>query len=105
MTEAVAPPDKMVEVAGLAAAIADRILEQHEADTAIPPDQFRMLIRAARMLLDNGVPWPPAVEHVIMEVAKRVEAAKAVPAEAVAETRDDEVVVSLTRTLGAKNQS
>jgi hypothetical protein len=48
-------PEKMAEVSGLAAAIANRILEQHEAGTSIPPEQFTMLVRAARMLLDNGV--------------------------------------------------
>ncbi|GJD57456.1 hypothetical protein MTDSW087_00925 [Methylobacterium dankookense] len=36
-----------------------------------------MLVRAARMLLDNGVLWPPNVEHLIMEVAERVGQAKA----------------------------
>lgn len=69
--------DKMVEVAGLAARIADHILEQNAAGTRIPPEQFTMLVRAARMLLDNDVPWPASVEYVIMEVAKRVEQAKA----------------------------
>lgn len=73
MTDTSAPPDKMAEVAGLAAAIADHILAQNAAGTRIPPEQFTMLVRAARMLLDNGVPWPPNVEHLIMEVAKRVE--------------------------------
>jgi hypothetical protein len=70
------PPNKMAEVAGLAAAIADRILDQHEAGTSIPPEQFRMLVRAARMLLDNDVPWPPSVAYLVMEVARRVEEAK-----------------------------
>ena len=37
-------PNKMAEVAGLAAGIADRILEQHEADMSIPPEHFRMLV-------------------------------------------------------------
>ncbi|MCJ2067303.1 hypothetical protein MKK75_00510 [Methylobacterium sp. J-030] len=63
----------MAEVAGLATAIADRILEQQEAGSRISPEQFRMLVRVARMLLDNGVPWPPSVENVIKEVAKRVQ--------------------------------
>ena len=105
MTEAIAQPDKMAEVAGLAAAIADRILEQHEADIAIPPDQFRMLVRAARMLLDNGVPWPPVVERVIMDVAKRVEEAKSAAAQAVGGTGNDDVVVNLTPAFSAQHRS
>ncbi|WP_144760748.1 hypothetical protein [Methylobacterium dankookense] len=67
----------MAEVAGLASAIADHILAQNAAGTRIPPEQFTMLVRAARMLLDNGVLWPPNVEHLIMEVAERVGQAKA----------------------------
>jgi ABC-type oligopeptide transport system substrate-binding subunit len=80
--------EKMAEVAGLAAAIADRILEQNEAGTSIPPEQFRMLVRAARMLLDSDVPWPPSVAYVVLEVARRVEEAQPV-------SRGDDVVVHL----------
>lgn len=65
----------MAEVARLAAMIADRILQQNAAGEPIPPDQFVMLVRAARALLDNDVPWPASVEYVITEVAKRVEPA------------------------------
>lgn len=64
---------KMTEIAGLASEIADRILEQHEAGISIPPVQFRMFVSAARMLLDNGLPWPPSVEHLVLEVERRVE--------------------------------
>ncbi|ACB23267.1 hypothetical protein ABID82_006277 [Methylobacterium sp. PvP062] len=88
------PPNKMAEVAGLAAAIADHILAQHEAGTTIPPDQFRMLVSAARMLLDNGVPWPPSVTYLVMEVARRVEEAEPPP-------KGDEVVEQLTQALDA----
>ena len=70
-------PDRMVEVSGLAAAIADRILEQHDAGTSIPPEHFYMLVKAAQMLEDNAVPWPPSVERVVTEVAKRVEVGEA----------------------------
>lgn len=101
MTEASGQPHKMAEVAGLAAAIADRILEQHEAGMTIPPEQFRMLIHAARMLLDNGVPWPPSVEYIVMEVAKRVEEAKASATAAGSGSQGDDVIVNLTRALGA----
>jgi hypothetical protein len=97
-------PDKMAEVAGLAAAIADRILDQHEAGASIPPEQFRMLVRAARMLLDNGVPWPPSVEHVVMEVARRLQDAE-VPSTEAAPSKGDDVVVHLTRSLGAAKRS
>ena len=91
------PPNKMAEVAGLAAAIADRILEQHEAGTSIPPEQFRMLVRAARMLLDNDIPWPPSVTFLVMEVARRIEEAKP-------PSTGDGVVVHLAHALDATNR-
>lgn len=92
------PPNKMAEVAGLAAAIADHILGQHEAGTTIPPEQFRMLVSAARMLLDNGVAWPPSVTYLIMEVARRVEEAEPPP-------KGDQVVAQLTQALDAARPS
>lgn len=98
MTSGSGQSDKMAEVAGLAAAIADRILEQHEAGTSIPPEQFTMLVRAARMLLDNGVQWPPSVEYLVMEVAKRVEGAEPT-------TKGDSVVVHLERALTSTKRS
>ncbi|WP_244514097.1 hypothetical protein [Methylobacterium sp. UNC378MF] len=88
----------MAEVAGLAAAIADHILSQHQAGTTIPPEQFRMLVSAARMLLDNGVAWPPSVTYLVMEVARRVEEAEPPP-------RGDEVVAQLTQALDAARPS
>ncbi|KST60051.1 hypothetical protein AO398_04055 [Methylobacterium sp. GXS13] len=96
-----AEPDKVAEVARLATAIADRILAQNAAGTTIPPEQFTMLVRAARMLLDNGVAWPPAVEHVLMEVARRIEQAEAVSDVAPAASEGDDAVVHLTQFLGA----
>lgn len=90
------PPNKLAEVAGLAAAIADRILEQHEAGATIPPEQFRMLVSAARMLLDNDVPWPPSVTYLVMEVARRVAEDEPAP-------KDQDVAMHLTTSLdGAK---
>lgn len=32
-----------------------------------------MFVRAAQMLLDNELPWPPAVERLVLESAKRIE--------------------------------
>lgn len=67
-------PQKMAEIAGLAASLAERIFEKHQAGISIPPELFRMLVRAARILLDNGVPWPPVVELLVTEVGRRVAA-------------------------------
>lgn len=94
MSDDARQPNELAQVDGLAAAIADRILEQHASGISIPPEKFRMLIRAARMLLDNGVPWPQSVEYVVMEVAKRAEDAKA-------GSEGDDVVAHLTQALNA----
>ncbi|MCJ2050390.1 hypothetical protein [Methylobacterium sp. J-070] len=105
MTEPGGQPDKMAEVAVLAAAIADRILDQHEAGVPIPPEQFRMLVRAARMLLDNGVLWPSSVEYVVMEVAKRVDAIRAAASGQAAALSGDDVVMHLTQALDTRKRS
>jgi hypothetical protein len=85
--------EKMSEIAGLATAVADRIFEQQEAGTPIPPEHFRMFVRAAQMLLDNELPWPPAVERLVLEFAKRVEEIETVS--------QDDNVVQLTRHRGS----
>jgi hypothetical protein len=98
VTDPAVPPEKLTEVAGLATALADRILEQHAAGTTIAPNQFHMLVNATRMLQDNGVPWPPSVELVLMEVARRAEQAEVVSA-------GDDVVANLTQALSAMKRS
>ncbi|AYO84190.1 hypothetical protein WYO_2925 [Methylobacterium sp. GXF4] len=105
MTGSHAEPDKVAEVARLATAIADRILEQNAAGTTIPPEQFTMLVRAARMLLDNGAPWPASVDQVVMEVAKRIEQDEARPDHGPAASEGDDAVTHLTRFLGAVKRS
>jgi hypothetical protein len=94
-------PDKLAEVARLATAIADRILQLNAAGTTIPLEQFNMLVRAARMLQDNGAPWPLSVEQVLMEVAKRIEHTEAEPEVASAPSEGDEAVVHPSQFLGA----
>ncbi|MGH1587944.1 hypothetical protein ACRBEV_05825 [Methylobacterium phyllosphaerae] len=84
--------EKMAEIAGLATAIADRIFEQQEIGAPIHPEHFRMFIRAAQILLDKELPWPPAVERLILEFAKRVEDIKP--------TSCGDNVVQLTRPQG-----
>jgi hypothetical protein len=77
-------PNRMAEIAGLAASLADRILEKQEAGTSIPPELFRMLVQAARILHDNGVAWPPSVDFLVMEVGRRIEAEEAGPGDGAA---------------------
>jgi hypothetical protein len=62
----------MAEIAGLAASMAALIVEKQVEGKPITPELFRHLVRAAQILLDNGVPWPPSVELVVSEVGRRV---------------------------------
>lgn len=96
--------NKMAEVAGLAAGIADRILQQHEAGTSIPPEHFRMLVQAARMLLDNGVQWPLSVAYLVTEVERRIEEAEAAASDASTGRKGDNVVELLAKGLSKKKR-
>ena len=62
----------MAEIAGLAASMAALIVEKQVEGETIAPELFQHLVRAAQILLDNGVPWPPSVELVVSEVGRRV---------------------------------
>ena len=104
MTETGDQPNKMAEVAGLAAGIADRILQQHEAGTSIPPDHFRMLVQAAGMLLHNGVPWPPSVAYLVTEVEKRIEEAEAPASDPSTGRKGDNVVELMAQGLSTKKR-
>ncbi|MCJ2123145.1 hypothetical protein [Methylobacterium sp. J-077] len=99
MTDADAPPDKLAEVAGLATALADRILDQHVAGTTIQPKQFYMLVQATQVLQDKGVAWPPSVELVLTEIAKRADQAEGAPGDTEAGGNGDDVVVHMSQFL------
>lgn len=71
MTSSVVKPNKMTEIASLAALIATSIVEKQIEGSLIPPEHFRLLVRAAQILLDNEVSWPPSVDIVLSEVSKR----------------------------------
>jgi hypothetical protein len=100
VTDADVPPDKLAEIAGLATALADRILDRHVAGTSIQPKQFHMLVKATRMLQDNGVAWPPSVELVLMQIAKRAEQAEGFGGSTESGSSGAGVVVHMTQFLG-----
>ena len=105
MTDTNAPPDKLAEVAGLATALADRMLDQHVEGTRIQRKQFHMLVKATRMLQDNGVAWPPSVELVLMQIAKRAEQAEGFGGSTESGASGDGVVVHMTQFLGDVKRS
>ena len=97
MTRAEGQPDKLGEVARLATLIAERILEAQITGRQIPPDQFTALVDAARLLEEQGLPWPPLVEEVLYEAGKRFSEAEAAPKTADLDPEDNGALAGLPR--------
>ena len=98
MTAAGSRAEKLSAVASLATSLADRILDAQIAGRTAPSEQIGALTRAAALLQDHGVPWPPLVEQVLLELADRVDATQLAsrPADA-----GEDVISGLSRFLGA----
>lgn len=89
--------DKLCEVARLATLMAERILEAQITGRKIPPEQFTALVDAARLLEEQGLPWPPLVEEVLYEAGKRFSEADATPVAQEPEPEGDGALAGLTR--------
>jgi len=100
MTNSNGQPEKMDELAQLATDVADRILEAQFTGRQIPPEQFTALVDAARLLEEQGVPWPPLVEEVLYEAGKRFSEAEAAPETVDPEHEDKGALIGLTRFFG-----
>ncbi len=92
---------KLNEVTRLATLVADRILDAQITGREIPPEQMGALVSAARLLSDQGVPWPPLVEQVVHEFGKRLGQAESAPEATGTELEGDNVVAGLTRFMSA----
>ena len=68
-----APNARIAEVQRLATALAARVRYAQLVQRPIYEDQITALVRAARLLDEEKVPWPPMVEEVLMELAKSIE--------------------------------
>ncbi|MHB2208667.1 hypothetical protein [Methylobacterium sp. CM6257] len=64
-----ASPERLSEVLRLCTMLADRALDARIMDRAVPPDQAVALAKAARLLQDHGVDWPPLLTQVLHELA------------------------------------
>jgi hypothetical protein len=49
--------------------LADRALDAQIMGRAVPPDQVVALAKAARLLHEHGVDWPPLLTQVLHELA------------------------------------
>ncbi|MCJ2137349.1 hypothetical protein MKK69_25445 [Methylobacterium sp. J-026] len=91
---------KLAQVAQLATAVAERVLDAQIFDLSVPPAQITALASAARLLQDNGVPWPPLVEQVLHELAEN--SGKLAEGAGIERTSEgDSALTGLTRFLGA----
>ncbi|WP_144760745.1 hypothetical protein [Methylobacterium dankookense] len=67
----------MPEVLRLSEALSHRVLNSYLADEPIPKDQATAPIKAAQLLRDTEVPWPPILEQALHEVVDHARRARA----------------------------
>lgn len=101
MSDAVAEPAKLSEVLRLATALSDHVLEAQITKRDIAPDQIAALVRAAGLLQDHGVPWPPLLQQVLHDVVNAMDSRRADAEAKEAEADDRGPVTGLTRFLSA----
>jgi hypothetical protein len=62
-------PEQLSEVLRLCTLLADRALDAKIMDRPVPAEQAAALAKAARLLQDHGVEWPPLLTQVLHELA------------------------------------
>ena len=63
---------EMAEVLRLTTTLSHHVLNTLLAHQPVPRDQTTALIKAAHLLEDNGVPWPPVLTQALNELADSV---------------------------------
>jgi hypothetical protein len=66
------PPDRLSEVLRLSTLLADRTLDAQIMGQVLAEDQVVALAKAARLLQDHGVAWPPLLTQVLHELAGKM---------------------------------
>ncbi|MCJ2071399.1 hypothetical protein MKK75_21810 [Methylobacterium sp. J-030] len=64
-----AEAERLAEVLRLCTLLADRALDAQITGRAVPADQAAALAKAARLLQDHSVEWPPLLTQVLHELA------------------------------------
>jgi hypothetical protein len=62
-------PERLAEVLRLCALLADRVLDAQIMGQSVPGDQAIALAKAAQLLQDLGVDWPPLLTQALHELA------------------------------------
>ncbi|TXN20993.1 hypothetical protein FV217_15980 [Methylobacterium sp. WL9] len=95
-----APSDRMAEVERLTAALTDQILDAQIMNRPISEDQAHALAKGARLLHDNGMPWPPVLAQVLQTLMDGRSEAEPEP-EISTEATNASAPKGLSRFLGA----
>lgn len=66
-SESTAPPG-MSEILAMAGELAERLLGDQAEGRDLPDDQVRALVKAAMLLEEHGVPWPPTMMQVLQAI-------------------------------------
>ncbi len=66
-------PEQLSEVLRLCTVLSDRALDAKIMGREMPADQMTALAKAARLLQDHGVEWPPLLTQVLHEAADRAD--------------------------------
>lgn len=72
MTAEPTSPEQLAEVLRLCTALADRALDAKIMGRPVPEEQAVALLKAARLLQDHGVEWPPLLTQILHELASEV---------------------------------
>lgn len=74
MSDADAQPQELDEILRLVTALAEQLLASGNSERSISPERLRVMVSAAQFLHDNDVPWSPAVQKILNEIAGQREA-------------------------------
>ena len=87
-------PERLSEILRLSTDLSDRALDALITDGAVPAGQAIALAKAARLLQDLDVDWPPLMTYVMHEMADKSGRLELEPA---AELQGDDGLTGLSR--------
>lgn len=68
MTTASSAPPGMNEILEMSGELAERMFEDQAAGREVAEDRVRALMKAAMLIEEHGLPWPPRVMDVLQAV-------------------------------------
>lgn len=68
MTTASSAPPGMNEILEMSGELAERMHEDQTAGRDVSEDRVRALVKAAMLLEEHGLPWPPRMMQVLQDI-------------------------------------